>query len=143
MVLDYGNNLLIIEMNNKKEVIFYENAYYIGIETCEYISDQKILRSENGLIDSSYPTGIKEIKVDKNSFNQFWKKLDEIDIWSWKEKYINEEANTCGHSWRLSIINKTGKSKEIEGYEMYPHNFQKFIDALNQLFQVKIEIINE
>jgi hypothetical protein len=23
---------------------------------------------------------------------------------------------------------------------MYPHNFQKFIDALNQLFQIKIEI---
>lgn len=130
-------------MNNKKEVIFYENAYYIGPETCEYISDQEILRSENGLIESSYPTGIKEIKADKNSLNQFWKKLDEIDIWSWKEKYINEEANTCGHSWRLSIINKAGKSKEIKGYEMYPHNFQKFIDALNQLFQVKIEIINE
>ena len=23
---------------------------------------------------------------------------------------------------------------------MYPHNFQKFIDALNQLFKIKIEI---
>ena len=34
-------------MNNKKEVIFYENAYYIGIETCEYISDQEILRKCN------------------------------------------------------------------------------------------------
>lgn len=130
-------------MNNKKEVIFYENIYDTGPETCEYISDQEILRSENGLLESSYPTGIKEIKVNKNSLNQFWKKLDEIDIWSWEEKYINEEANSCGHSWRLSIINKAGKSKEIEGYEMYPHNFQKFIDALNRLFQVKIEIINE
>ena len=130
-------------MKNIKEVIFYENIYDTGPETCEYISDQEILRSENGLLESSYPTGIKEIKVNKNSLNQFWKKLDEIDIWSWEEKYINEEANSCGHSWRLSIINKAGKSKEIEGYEMYPHNFQKFIDALNRLFQVKIEIINE
>ena len=130
-------------MNSKKQVIFYENAYYVGPETCEYISDQEILRSENGLIESSYPTGIKEIKADAKSLSKFWKKLDEIDIWNWKEKYINEQAETCGHSWRLSLMNRAGRSKEVEGYEMYPHNFQKFIDALNQLFQVKIEIIYE
>ena len=130
-------------MPYNNEVIFYENAYYIGPETCEYISDQEILRSENGLIESSYPTGIKEIKADAKSLSNFWKKLDEIDIWNWKEKYINEQAETCGHSWRLSLMNRAGRSKEVEGYEMYPHNFQKFIDALNQLFQVKIEIIYE
>ena len=130
-------------MSSKKEVIFYENAYYAGPETCEYISDKKILRSDNGLVETSYPVGIKEIKADTNNLIQFWKRLDEIDIWSWKEKYINEQAATCGHSWRLSLVNKHGKSKEIEGYEMYPHNFQKFIDALNQLFQIKIEIMYE
>jgi hypothetical protein len=127
-------------MSSKKEVIFYENAYYTGPETCEYISDKKILRSNNGLVETSYPVGIKEIKASENNLIQFWKRLDEIDIWSWKEKYINEQAATCGHSWRLSLVNKHGKSKEIEGYEMYPHNFQKFIDALNQLFKIKIKI---
>jgi hypothetical protein len=128
---------------NIKEAIFYENIYHIGPEICEYISDKGILRSENGLLETSYPLGIKEIKANENSLNQFWKKLDEIDIWSWNEKYINEQANTDGHSWRLTLRNKSGKSKEIEGYEMYPHNYQKFIDALNQLFQIKIEIIYE
>jgi len=127
-------------MDNNKEVIFYENTYDIGPETCDYISDKGMLWSQNGLVETSYPVGIKEIKADENSLNQFWEKLDEINIWSWNEKYINEEAATCGHSWRLSLINKAGKSKDIEGYEMYPHNFQKFIDALNQLFQIKIEI---
>ena len=127
-------------MDNNKEVIFYENTYDIGPETCDYISDKGILWSQNGLVETSYPVGIKEIKADTNSLIQFWKRLDEIDIWSWKEKYINEQAATCGHSWRLSLVNKHGKSKEIEGYEMYPHNFQKFIDALNQLFQIKIKI---
>ena len=130
-------------MNNNKEVIFYENTYDIGPETCDYISDKGILWSQNGLVETSYPVGIKEIKADTNNLIQYWKRLDEIDIWSWKEKYINEQAATCGHSWRLSLVNKHGKSKEIEGYEMYPHNFQKFIDALNQLFQIKIEIMYE
>jgi hypothetical protein len=127
-------------MNSMKEIIFYENIYDIGPETCEYISDKGILWSQNGLVETSYPVGIKETKADTNSLIQFWKRLDEIDIWSWKEKYINEQAATCGHSWRVSLVNQHGKSKEIEGYEMYPHNFQKFIDALNQLFQIKIEI---
>ena len=127
-------------MINKGVVIKYEHFYQIGCETCEFVSEKNILRSDNGLVETSYPVGIKEIKADENSLNQFWKRLDEIDIWSWKEKYINEQAATCGHSWRLSLVNKHGKSKEIEGYEMYPHNFQKFIDALNQLFQIKIKI---
>ena len=130
-------------MSSKKEVIFYENAYYAGPETCEYIFDKGILRSDNDLVETSYPVGIKEIKADENILNQFWKKLDEVDIWSWKEKYTNEQAPTCGNSWRLSLRNKDGKSKDIDGYEMYPYNFQKFIDALNQLFQIKIEIVYE
>ena len=128
-------------MNGGKEVIFYENAYYIGPETCEYISDKEILRSDNGLDgETSYPKGVKEIKADENSLNQFWKRLDEIDIWTWDSEYDNKTAPTCGNYWKLSLRNKNGKSKYIKGYEMYPHNFQKFIDALNQLFKIKIEI---
>jgi hypothetical protein len=56
-----------MKMNDIKEVIFYENAYDIKPETCEYIFDKGMLRSENGLIESSYPTGIKEIKADVKS----------------------------------------------------------------------------
>jgi hypothetical protein len=44
---------------NIKEAIFYENIYHIGSETCEYISDKGILRSENRLLETSYPLGIK------------------------------------------------------------------------------------
>ena len=127
-------------MNNNKEVIFYENVYYGGQEFCEYISDKGILKSDNGCDTTSYPTGVKEIKADEDKLTKFWKKLDKIDIWSWKEKYINEHAPTCGNQWKLSLRNKMGNSKYVNGYEMYPHNFQKFIEALNQLFQIKIKI---
>ena len=102
-------------MSSKKEVIFYENIYQVGPETCEYILDKGILRSDNWLDDTSYPKGIKEIKAEENSLNQFWKKLDEIDVWSWNKEYINERSNTEGHNWRLSLINKDGKSKDAEG----------------------------
>ena len=50
---------------------------------------------------------------------------------------ISDTGSTDGTQ---QIIKDYFKSKNIDGYEMYPHNFQKFIDALNQLFQIKIEI---
>jgi hypothetical protein len=124
-------------MNNKKEVIFYEGSCYMGLsETCEYISDKGILKSE--LLGNIYPLNFKEIKADENSLNRFWKKLDEINIWSWKKNYDNVVCD--GHCWELSLRNKDGKAKHVTGFNMYPRNFQKFIDALNQLFQTKIEI---
>jgi hypothetical protein len=59
---------------SKKEVIFYENAYYVGLESCEYISDKGILRSDNGLVETSYPVGIKEIKADENNMSDICSK---------------------------------------------------------------------
>jgi hypothetical protein len=53
-------------MSSKKEVIFYENIYQVGPETCEYILDKGILRSDNWLDDTSYPKGTKEIKAEDN-----------------------------------------------------------------------------
>lgn len=131
-------------MYRKKEVIKYENGYsYIGPETCEYISDKGILRREDGLLDTSYPRGVNEIKADEDMLNQFWKRLDEIDIWSWNKEYSTPQPVIDGHCWELSLRNKDGKAKHVTGHEMYPSNFQKFIDVLNQLFQIKIEIFYE
>lgn len=54
-------------MNNKNEIMKYKNFYQIGFETCEFITEKKILRSHNNLIDTktSYPSGIKEIEIHK------------------------------------------------------------------------------
>lgn len=128
-------------MNNKKEVIMYDEGFNdIGQNICEYISDKGILRRGDGLLDTSYPKGANEIKADEDKLNQFWKRLDEIDIWSWNKEYSTPQPVADGHCWELSLRNKDGKAKHVTGHEMYPSNFQKFIDALNKLFQVKIEI---
>lgn len=129
-------------MINKEEVIRYENIYQIGWETCEFIPEKNILRSDNGLMDvkTAYPLGIKEIEAEDENLNKFWKRIDQIGVWNWESEY-NDDTFTDGHQWELSLTNKEGKSIDVKGYEMYPANFNKFINALNKLFEIKIKIL--
>ena len=130
-------------MNNQIEVIKYKNIYQIGFETCEFIPEKKILRTHNYLMDEeiSYPLGIKEIEIKDDNLNKFWKRMDQIEVWNWNNDYVDKNALTDGHQWELSLINKEGKSIDIKGYEMYPTNFNKFISALNKLFEIKIKML--
>ena len=43
--------------------------------------------------------------------------------------------------WELRLRNKDGKAKVVNGHEEYPHNFNKLIKALNNLFGSKVESI--
>ena len=130
-------------MINKGVVIKYEHFYQIGCETCEFIPEKNILRSDNALMDvkTAYPLGIKEIEAKNNNLNKFWKRIDQIGVWNWESEYDNKNAPTDGHQWELSLRNKEGKSIDVKGYEMYPTNFNKFINVLNKLFEVKIKIL--
>jgi hypothetical protein len=130
-------------MINKEVVIKYEHFYQIGCETCEFVSEKNILRSDNALMDvkTSYPLGIKEIEAKNDKLNKFWKRIDQIGVWNWESEYYDKNAFTDGHRWELSLINKEGKSIDVKGYEMYPASFNKFINALNKLFEIKIKIL--
>jgi hypothetical protein len=130
-------------MINKGVVIKYEHFYQIGCESCEFVSEKNILRSDNALMDvkTSYPLGIKEIEAKNDKLNKFWKRIDQIGVWNWENEYDDKNAFTGGHQWELSLNNKEGKSIDVKGYEMYPANFSKFINALNRLFEIKIKIL--
>jgi hypothetical protein len=132
-------------MVSTEEVIKYENFYQIGFETCEFLLEKKILRCENSLnvkteIKTTHPFGIKEIEAKEENLNKFWKRIDQIGVWNWESEY-NDDTLSCGHQWELSLKNKEGKSIDVKGYEMYPTNFNKFINALNKLFEIKIKIL--
>ena len=73
-------------MINKGVVIKYEHFYQIGCETCEFIPEKNILRSDNALMDvkTAYPFGIKEIEVKDENINKFWKRIDQIGVWNWE-----------------------------------------------------------
>ena len=115
----------------KKEVIFYEgNAFPRTTDILE-------LKAGNKGSDSGFGY-MREIQLTERKIKNFWKKMDEIDVWNWEKNYsIGEVCD--GHMWKLHIRNKEGKAKVVNGHEEYPHNFNKLIKALNNLFGSKIK----
>ena len=121
----------------KKEVIFYEANSFpsLGPEILELKADNKGNVIEEGL------QGL-EVQLTERKIKNFWKKMDEIHIWNWEKNYsIGEICD--GHMWKLYIRNKEGKAKVVNGHQEYPHNFNKLIKALNNLFGSKIETIED
>ena len=121
----------------KKEVIFYKANSFpsLGPEILELKADNKGNVIEEGL------QGL-EVQLTERKIKNFWKKMDEIHIWNWEKNYsIGEICD--GHMWKIYIRNKEGKAKVVIGHQEYPHNFNKLIKALNNLFGSKIETIED
>ena len=121
----------------KKEAIFYEaNSFPSpGPEILELKADNK-----GNVIEEGFQ-GL-EVQLTERKIKNFWKKMDEIDIWNWEKNYsIGEICD--GHMWKIYLRNKEGKAKVVIGHSEYPHNFNKLIKALNNLFGSKIETIED
>ena len=113
----------------KKEVIFYESNSFPspGPEILELKAGNK----------GSIMQGL-EVQLTERKIQNFWKKMDELDVWGWEKNYSFGEI--CdGHLWKLHLRNRKGKVKISNGHQEYPHNFKKVINALNNLFGSEVE----
>ena len=116
----------------KKEVIFYEANSFpsLGPEILELKADNK-----GNVIEEGVGQGL-EVQLTERKIKNFWKKMDEIDIWNWEKNYsIGEICD--GHMWKLYIRNKEGKAKVVNGHQEYPHNFNKLIRYLKSAIKNK------
>ena len=120
----------------KKEVIFYDgNAFPSTGNTLELKAGNK--GTDHGM---GY---MREFQLTDRKIKNFWKKMDEIDVWGWEKNYSPVNEICDGLVWELRLRNKDGKAKVVNGHEEYPHNFNKLIKALNNLFGSKIESIED
>jgi len=113
----------------KKEVIFYESNSFPspGPEILELKADNK----------GSIMQGL-EVQLTERKIKNFWKKMDELNVWNWEKNYSFGEI--CdGHMWQLNLRNKEGRVKVSKGHSEYPYNFKKVINALNNLFGSEVE----
>lgn len=121
----------------KKEVIFYDgNAFPSTGNTLE-------LKAGNKGSSVSGMGYMQEIQLTERKIKNFWKKMDELDVWGWEKDYSPIGSICDGLVWELRLRNKDGKAKVVNGHEEYPHNFNKLIKALNNLFGSKIETIED
>jgi hypothetical protein len=120
----------------KKEVIFYNGNAFPSIgDTLELKAGNK--GNDHGM---GY---MREFQLTDRKIKNFWKKMDELNVWNWQKKYDPASEICDGHVWELRLRNKDGKAKVVNGYEEYPHNFNKLIKALNNLFGSKIKRIED
>jgi hypothetical protein len=120
----------------KKEAIFYEGNAFPSIgDTLELKAGNK--GNDHGM---GY---MREFQLTDRKIKNFWKKMDELNVWNWQKKYDPASEICDGHVWELRLRNKDGKAKVVNGYEEYPHNFNKLIKALNNLFGSKIKRIED
>ncbi|MDA8891185.1 hypothetical protein N9I74_03115, partial [Candidatus Pelagibacter sp.] len=144
----YNFNKLIKALNNlfgsKIETVEDLNIENEVIElSAEYYGGHKYIFLENnvGFVDEHGNT--TKVKIDEFKKQNFWKKIDELGIWNWHNKYPHRqpkyEAPTCQVNWKLKIINHD-KAKYCSGYYFFPRNFKKFIKELSNLMGVEIKI---
>ena len=77
------------------------------------------------------------IKVSKEEWIKFWRKMDKINVWEWQKDYFNPDIYD-GTQWELTVQgNGRGKIK-VFGSNAYPDNFQSFLNAVNLIANSKI-----
>ena len=113
----------------KKESIFYEGNSFPspGPEILELKADNK------GSVKDGFMQGL-EVQLTERKIKNFWKKMDELNVWNWEKKYDPVGGICDGHMWKLHLRNREGRAMVANGHQEYPHNFKKVLNTLNNLF---------
>ena len=115
----------------KKEAIFYEGNAFPSIgDTLELKAGNK--GNDHGM---GY---MREFQLTDRKIKNFWKKMDELNVWNWQKKYDPAGEICDGHMWKLYLRNREGRSMVANGHQEYPYNFKKVLNALNNLFCSKV-----
>jgi hypothetical protein len=115
----------------KKEIIYYENGSMGFPNSVELLENNKGKILEEG---SELIVDLKEHKI-----LHFWDKMDELQVWKWKREYNPKYEILDGHTWELKLRNRNGRTRNFDGHESYPNNYNEFIKELNNLFGSEIQ----
>ena len=115
----------------KKEIIYYENGSMGFPNSVELLENNKGKILEEG---SELIVDLKEHKI-----LHFWDKMDELQVRKWKREYNPKYEILDGHTWELKLRNRNGRTRNFDGHESYPDNYNDFIKELNNLFGSEIQ----
>lgn len=80
------------------------------------------------------------LNPDRETWEQFWKRVEEIDIWKWNRSYKPDNDIVDGTSWKIDI--KYGDNEVLSsGTNAYPpsskievsEEFSRFCKAVSEL----------
>jgi hypothetical protein len=83
-------------------------------------------------------TGEEIIEVKDYKILSFWDKMDELNVWNWKNSYNPSHMLLDGLNWGVELRSRHGKELISEGYEKFPRNFKPFVKEINYLFNIRM-----
>lgn len=109
------------------------------------IKDYKVILNSLDISDEQFPVKENiEYVVSEDNLINFWRRINQIDIFNWEEHYdANEDGYMVfdGYSWDL-CIESNDKSIESFGDNKFPPSFRQFLDAIEELTNKKIDLVN-
>lgn len=126
----------MVQLKSKKPVVIYFDGGAMGGGVTGELKNNKLAIKtigNDGGIDIS-------IDVTKEKLSEFWKKVDELNVWNWRRNY-NEGgyAPVCdGYTWELKLRSPDGKTLYSGAVHEFPDNFDDFAEVINKLFENKL-----
>ena len=79
-----------------------------------------------------------------DEWDNFWHRMDEIELWGWYEEYNMDCSDFCldEEEWEVSI-RWNNKIVESHGCNSYPSTFREFMKAVEELTGFVIEFIQK
>ena len=109
--------------NCKNEWFEYEeletNFFEFLYETYPGPPSPKIIY-ESGFINLEQSEGFSYVRIPNDKETKlFWKKIDELNVWSWEKEYTNDSI-LDGFGWELLIKKKVRKKKKFADSTVTP-----------------------
>ena len=100
----------------------------------------KIFNIDNKLIiDKTFSYGrLIESRIeecDNKQWNDFWIKIDELNVWKWEKEYWDEVMD--GTQWELMIDKIGRKRRKIHGSNKFPKNFEALTKLIGKISNTK------
>jgi len=84
---------------------------------------------------------LKDIKPEIHDWNEFWYRVDEIQVWDWYDEYVVSCQDSCveGDEWEVNLV-YGDQNLEAHGANSYPPTFREFLKAIEELTGIIIEV---
>lgn len=124
---------------NIKEIVFYIGGYFRGHKTynIKFINEDLFVTISD--LDDEKEVKLLNVGDEVMDRQCFLYRIKELHIGEWKRNYSTLDLICDGTQWSLEILYNNGlKKTKFRGDNLYPYNFDDFIEIFN-----KIEVLND
>ena len=126
------------QLKKSRPVIIDFNVCSMGVPIFARLEESKLISCT---CDYSLSKEIRNsVDVSSKRLDLFWKKVDDLNIWSWKKDFndIGYVPVCDGLDWELKLRSPNQKTLYSKGIQEFPDNFDEFIKVLNHLFEAEL-----